>query len=331
MTASVTAAPGTGGVTALGPVRPSRLLAASAAIAVVVALLLLWVGDGRPAANLDGLPDPGPGTGWGLPVARVIGDLAAVLTVGLLLLGAVLVPARDGELRGERLRWTRAARWAGLVWAGAVMALALLTLSDVLATPVSEVLDPALLWSFLVDIDLGRALLVQALLALAVAVCAGLVTTTTGAGLVGLLAVAALVPPTLTGHAGTSTEHTVAVTSLMVHVIGISLWCGGVVALVLLGTSDRRSYPIAVPRFSAMALWCAVAVAVQRAGEQRAADRDARRARHDVVRPARGAQGPAHRRHLRVRRLAPSPPPAHAWPPSRRVCSSSASPRSRCS
>jgi putative copper resistance protein D len=30
---------------------------------------------------------------------------------------------------------------------------------------------------------------------------------------------------------------------------------------VLLGTADRRSYPIAVPRFSSLALWCGVAVA----------------------------------------------------------------------
>jgi putative copper resistance protein D len=252
---------GTGGVTARGPVRPSRLLAAALALGVGAAVLLLWVGDGRPAAEIEGLPDPGAGTVWGLPVARAVADLAAVLTVGLLLLGAVLVPARDGELRGERLRWTRAARWAALVWAASVAVLAVLTLSDVLAAPVPDVLDPALLWSFLVDIDLGRALLVQVVLALVVAGCAGLVTTTTGAGLVGLLALTALVPPTLTGHAGTSTEHTVAVTSLMVHVIGVSLWCGGVVALVLLGTSDRRSYPIAVPRFSTLALWCAVAVA----------------------------------------------------------------------
>ena len=130
-----------------------------------------------------------------------------------------------------------------------------------LATPVPQVLDPALITSFVIDIDLGRSLVVQAALALAVAVGAGLVRTTTGAGLVGLIAVAALVPPTLTGHAGSSSEHTIAVSSLMVHVIGISLWCGGVVALVLLGTADRRSFPIAVPRFSSLALWCAVAVA----------------------------------------------------------------------
>ena len=261
MTTSVTVARTSGGTSAGSPVRPSRLLLAAALLALAVGAALLWIGDGRPTGGVDGLPDPGAGTSWALPASRVLADLAAVLTVGLLLLGAVLVPARDGELRGERLRWTSAARWSALVWAGVVAAEVVLTLSDVLAAPVPDVLDPALLTSFVLDIDLGRALLVQAVLALCVAVLAGLVRTTTGAGMVGLLAVAALVPPVLTGHAGTSSDHTIAVTSLMVHVIGVSLWCGGVVALVLLGTADRRSYPIAVPRFSSLALWCAIAVA----------------------------------------------------------------------
>ncbi len=220
------------------------------------------MGDGRPTAAPGGLPDPGLGTSWALPVSRVLVDLAAILTVGLLLLGAQLVPARGGELRGARLQWTRAARWAALVWGLLVLAQAVLVLSNVLAVPVPGVLDPPLLWSFLVDIDLGRSLLVQAVLALVVAACAYAVRTTTGAALVGLLALAALIPPTLTGHSGASADHTVAVSSLMVHVLALTLWCGGLVALVLLGTSDRRSYPVAVPRFSGLALWCAIAVAV---------------------------------------------------------------------
>ncbi len=260
MTTSVTSVRGP--TTAGSSVRPSRLLAAAVLIAFASVVALLWVGDGRPVGSVGGLPDPGAGTSWGLPLARVLSQLAAVLTVGLLLLGGVLVPARHGELRGARLRWTRVARWSALVWAAATTAQAVLTLSDVLAQPVPSVLDPSLLWSFLVDIDLGRSLLVQALLALVVGCCAYAVRTTTGAALTGLLAVVAVIPPTLTGHAGTSADHTLAVSSLMVHVVALTLWCGGITALVLLGTTDRRPFPVAVPRFSVLALWCAVAVAV---------------------------------------------------------------------
>jgi putative copper resistance protein D len=247
---------------ASSPVRPAPLLILSTVVGVLVMAVLLWAGDGRPAPALDGLPDAGLGTGWALPVARVISDLSAVLTVGLLVLGAVLVPAREGELKGARLRFTRAARFSAVVWVVAALVQAVLTLSSVLAEPVDEVLDPALLWSFLVDIDLGRALLVQALLAALVAASAWWIRTTTGAGLVALLALAALVPPTLTAHSGGSEDHTVAVTSLMVHVLAMALWTGGVVALVLLGSADRKSFPVAVPRFSTLALWSAVAVAI---------------------------------------------------------------------
>jgi putative copper resistance protein D len=248
--------------TSVSWVRPSRLLVGGAVLAVVIMALLLWSGDGRPVASPDGLPDPGAGTSWALPSVRVLVDLAAILTVGLLLMGAHLVPARGGELRGARLDWTRAARWAALAWAAFVALESVLVLSDILAQPVPDVADPALLWSFLVDIDLGRSLLVQAVLAVVVAGCAAAIRTTTGAALVGLLALVALLPPTLTGHSGASSDHTIAVSSLMVHVLALTLWCGGLVALVLLGTSDRRSYPVAVPRFSRLALWCAVAVAV---------------------------------------------------------------------
>ncbi|MFN8147079.1 MAG: cytochrome c oxidase assembly protein [Candidatus Nanopelagicales bacterium] len=241
--------------------RPGPLLLGSTALALVVMALCLWAGDGRPAPADPGLPDAGPLTGWGLPVFRTLADLAGVLTVGLLLAGGLLVPARDGVLRGPRLRWTRAARWSALAWAGAVTLEVVLTLSNVLAQPLPDVLDPALLWSFVRDIEVGRSLLVQALLALAVGVSAYAVRTTTGAALACLLALLALLPPTLSSHSGTSPDHTVAVSALAIHVLALSLWCGGLAALVLLGTTDRRPLAVAVARFSPLAVWTAVAVA----------------------------------------------------------------------
>ena len=241
---------------------PSMLLMTWTIAGLCSAALFLWMGDGRPAPSPVGIPDPGLGTSWGLPITRTLSDLAAILTIGFLLLGAFLVPAREGVLAGARLTWTRAARWSALLWVVCVLLQSLFTLSNVLAQPLPEAADPTVLWSFVTQIDLGRALVVQGVLAGLVAVIATYTRTTVGALECGLLAVVALVPPVLTGHAGTSSDHTIAVSALMVHVISLSLWCGGLAALVLLGTSDRRSYPVAVPRFSALALWCGVAVAI---------------------------------------------------------------------
>ncbi|MBI1376351.1 MAG: copper resistance protein CopD [Frankiales bacterium] len=240
--------------------RASRLLAGWAVVGVLATAVVLWSGDGRPAPAPAGLPDPGLLTLWALPPVRTLVDLAGILTVGLLLAGAVLVPARAGELRGERLRWTRAARWTALAWAVLAAVEIVLSLSDIVAAPLSQVLDPAQLWSFATDIDVGRSLLAQVLLALVVAVAASAVRTTTGALVATLLALLGVVPPALTSHSGASSDHTIAVSSLIVHVVSLSVWCGGIAALVLLATRDRRPLPAAVPRFSVLALWCAVAV-----------------------------------------------------------------------
>ena len=194
----------------------------------------------------------------------MLGDLAAVLTVGLLLLGAVLVPARDGVLRGERLRWTRAARWSALVWAGAVVRSVVLTLSDVLAHAGLRGARP------------GPAVELRASTSTSVARCScrRVLALAVGGlrrvwyarrpvpGWSGCSPLAALVPADADGPRGhVDRAHRRGHAASWSTCVGISLWCGGVVALVLLGTSDRRSYPIAVPRFSTLALWCAVAVA----------------------------------------------------------------------
>jgi putative copper resistance protein D len=48
-----------------------------------------------------------------------------------------------------------------------------------------------------------------------------------------------------------------AIGSLFIHVVALSLWVGGVITLAILDPEDR---PVAVPRFSVLALWAAIAV-----------------------------------------------------------------------
>jgi putative copper resistance protein D len=50
-----------------------------------------------------------------------------------------------------------------------------------------------------------------------------------------------------------------AVGSLAIHVIALALWVGGVFALAFLAPDSRAA---AVPRFSVLALWAAIAVVV---------------------------------------------------------------------
>ena len=54
------------------------------------------------AAPVPGLPDPGALVRWGLPVVRVVHDVAAAVTVGLLVLAATSSPRRPHEPPGHR-------------------------------------------------------------------------------------------------------------------------------------------------------------------------------------------------------------------------------------
>ncbi len=232
------------------------------AVAGGVLLLALVAGGGAPRPALPGLPDPGPVTGWGLPFLRLLADLAAVATVGLALAAALLLPAPTRTLKGERARDAAGVGWAALALAVAVAAQIPLAVSNALALTPSQALDPTLVWQYLSRTDAGRALAAQLLLAAVTAATALLVETVRGALWLLVLGVACLVPPVLTGHAAGSTGHTLAVASLLVHVVAASLWAGGLLALALAARRGVAGLRFAVPRFSTLALWCFTAVAV---------------------------------------------------------------------
>jgi putative copper resistance protein D len=244
---------------AMGVRRAPVWLPAVAAAALVLALV---AGGGAPRTTLPGIPDPGPVTGWGLPLVRLAADLAAVCAVGLALTAALLLPASSAQLRGERARDAGAVVWPALVMVLLAAAQIPMTLSNVLAEPLGGVATPPLLSQFVTQTDLGRALAAQLVLAAALAVTAFLVETTAGAVWLLVLALACLVPQVLVGHAASAAGHTLAVGSLLVHVLAATLWAGGLLGLALAARHGVAGLRYAVPRFSTLALWCFLAVAV---------------------------------------------------------------------
>src|SRR3954447_17096442 len=114
------------------------------AVAAVTLVLALVAGGGAPQPTLPGIPDPGPVTGWGLPLLRLAADLAAVCAGGLaltaaLLLGAataaLLLAASSAQLLGERARDAGGVLWPALAMVLLAAVQIPLTLSNVLAEP----------------------------------------------------------------------------------------------------------------------------------------------------------------------------------------------------
>ncbi|MFB7830766.1 cytochrome c oxidase assembly protein [Streptomyces sp. NPDC056056] len=242
-------------------VRPAALLLGAVVLAVLVTAVGLGAGGGAGGGqSVPGIEDAGTLTAWGLPIARVVGDMAAAATVGALLLASVLLPG-GRRLGAAQLRYVAVAVVAAAVWALAAAALLVLTLSDLFAQPVGAVLDPAVVADFVVTDARGRAY--------AAVTGGGLVVATLGLGITTVrwaraalaLALAGVLPPAFTGHSAASANHDAAVTSLALHVTGVAVWAGGLTFLVIAALRRENGLGVAARRFSVLAGAAFLAVA----------------------------------------------------------------------
>ncbi len=238
------------------------MLAAVAMLAGVVAagIGVLALAD---ALIATGLPDPGPVTTLGLPFTRAVGEIAAVTAVGGTMFAAFLTPPQDnGVLDVGSYRALRLAAAASGVAAVCAALMVPLTISDVSGEPVREHLNPIELWRVAGLVDAASAWRWTALIAAAVAVSARLVLRWSPTPMLFAGSLLTLVPLGLTGHSATGGSHDVATDSLLIHLFAGALWAGGLLALLAHALRAGAYCDLAARRFSAIALWCFIAMAV---------------------------------------------------------------------
>lgn len=236
--------------------------AAAAVVAGGVLLLALWLGGGRPQPPIPGLPDAGPVTGWLLPVGRLALDAAAIATVGFVVVGVALIPRSGDALGDHATAYLRAAaRWA-LLWSVLAALTVVLSLSDVLGMPVRELLAGRGLTRYVWSLDAGRAFGSAAAVAALVAILAPRTRRFRGGVALTLVALAGLAPLAFAGHSAPAVSGDAATASLMIHLFAVTLWVGGLVGIVLRRRALGPLLADVVPRFSTLALWCFVVVAV---------------------------------------------------------------------
>jgi putative copper resistance protein D len=228
-------------------------------LGLVVALV---VGGDRPRVATDGLPEASLAVQWGLPVVRTLVDLLAAATVGLLLAAAVLVPSPKDLLSLAPARAARLASWLAWAWAVAALVVLVLSYAETFATGLAASLDATALLSFVGQSEQGAAWLVSASFAAFAGVVAREADRPLGAWSALLLALAAALPPAVTGHAATAGNHDLATSSLVVHVVSVLLWVGGLIGLVWYARSGGRHLAGAAHRYSGLALWAFVGVGV---------------------------------------------------------------------
>ena len=242
--------------------RPARLIPAIAVVAAIgiVVATLAW-GGGAPQPAPAGLPDAGPFVGWGLPVVALVARLASVATIGFLIAATFLLPNRGDEVEGLSAVAVGRAGLVAAAWSASSFVQYAFTVADVFGRPMHAISFP-LVWTLAVDTSLGRALLVQALVAGLVALmCRWTVSVRQLAAWI-VVSVLALLPVSLTGHSAATAAHDLATTSLFIHVASASLWVGGLAALVWVGVRGSKRLPAALHRYAALATWAFSALAV---------------------------------------------------------------------
>ncbi|WP_298254319.1 cytochrome c oxidase assembly protein [uncultured Arthrobacter sp.] len=233
-----------------------------AGVVLLAALVTGLLYSGAAAARQLG--DPGALTRWGLPVAKALTNTAAAGTIGALVFAVVLLPLKVGE-NGRKPRQGAAehpalsralllASVAAVGWTVGALGVLIFTYSDAAGLPLSS--DPTYtqgLAAFLTDFSTGRAWLVTAIVSAVLATVLFGVRSQVGLGLALVLALLNLLPMALIGHSASGDDHNAAVNSIALHLVGVCLWAGGLIALaVVSGKLGDQALPV-LKRFSALA------------------------------------------------------------------------------
>lgn len=239
--------------------RPSTsrapLLVPGAVAATVAVLAVLSVLAARTAAGPAEaiLASAGPLARDGAPVAAFVADLAGALVLGGAAVAGWVV--RRGEDRAVALR---AVAVASVVWTLAQLALLLTSYAVATGQPIGSGSFGSDLPVYL-GTELGLWMLASLVLAAAATVVAVGATGPWGARALALCAGCSILAKAMTGHASGNADHETATTTMLVHLLAVGVWIGGLAVLQLLPGGDRDAAGV-VRRYSRLALVCWVAI-----------------------------------------------------------------------
>ncbi|GGD11085.1 cytochrome c oxidase assembly protein [Nocardioides daphniae] len=255
---SETSSPG-----AASPRRGGSLFLLIVVLATAVsAVALLALTGGIAGAPAPGLPDPGALTRWGLPATRAVRDSATFLTLGALVVATCMVATRKSGLVSKvQLRLAAMAVISGSVWLWSAVMEFVLSYADISGQEPQTATTEQLRF-FATEIEQGSYLGWNIVLAGVATFIALAARTVTGLALAAVLTLAALWAVALTGHAAADANHDLAVNIQFLHLVGIGLWIGCLVAALWIRRHPDTDLPVLVARYSRLAGWCFVAVAI---------------------------------------------------------------------
>jgi putative copper resistance protein D len=190
---------------------------------------------------------------------KSISFFAAFGVVGFLLTTSFLLIEKEGKLQTSAKKLLNSTRLLAGIWLITSAFQIVLTLANILGSNLSTALDATTIRSFISQVDLGRYMAFQTIGIAAVLLALNLIRSVIPSILTLGVAILALIAPVFQSHSAAGGSHSLAIGSLVIHIVALSLWVGGIFAIVAMDEADRR---VALPRFSQLAFWAAIAVVV---------------------------------------------------------------------
>jgi cytochrome c oxidase assembly factor CtaG/putative copper export protein len=241
----------------------SRAYSASliAGTATLLAVLIgLAIGGGAAAMQFS---DPGVIVRYGTPIAKALMNLGMAIAIGSLVFAAFAANEKSAVLRKLlNLSSAGAALWAV---AGSMH----FVLSFISVSGASFSLDETFSQGLLVyatEIELGISLALNLAAAFVISILTLSVSGLFGTAVTTAIGLLSLVPLALIGHAAGTENHSLAVNSLGMHLVGVVTWIGGLIALFALRKDVLGEAKDMVGRYSSLALASFVIVGVSGLG-----------------------------------------------------------------
>ena len=206
-----------------------------------------------------GLPDAGRVITWSLQVMSLCATLLGARIAGGLYVISVIAPQSGKTVTHESRKDLLHLGRSSLVWSGVLFIVSILTLSVVLGLSASDTLHPGVLGTYLWSLPPSRSFVISSVLALALAVIGLFVVTLNSVALLSALAVAGVVAPLLNSHSASLGDHSLALTSSVIHGVAMSLWVGGLWAMA---PFIRQNNVSVIKRYSTLATWSVIALIV---------------------------------------------------------------------
>ena len=189
------------------------------------------------------------------PISKGLLELISIATVGLFITLAVLADEVKGKITDTKL--VARTRKLLLSWILALCVFVVVQISYLLEQPLRNSFNLTVIRSYLTQTSIGKTYLLQLIIVLfTLMIPMRRISAAYFSSVIGLIAIVA---PVFQSHGSSSGHHALAIGALVVHVSALCLWVGGLIGLAQLDAKQRK---IALPRFSQIALWSAIAVAI---------------------------------------------------------------------